>query len=131
MERSGIAGRRTTNNSIPPMESAENEEVRTMKDLLHKAWLFGAGVFDFTKDKVEALVQEMVRRGEITQQESSEAVKQLLAKAQEAQQAMVAKVKELTKGAVDEIKVAKASDLEALEARVAALEEALKVKDRG
>ena len=26
-----------------------------MKDLLHKAWLFGAGVFDFTKDKVEAL----------------------------------------------------------------------------
>ena len=94
-----------------------------MKDLLHKAWLFGAGVFDFTKDKVEALVQEMVRRGEITQQESSEAVKQLLAKAQEAQQAMVAKVKELTKSTVDEIKVAKASDLEALEARVAALEE--------
>jgi polyhydroxyalkanoate synthesis regulator phasin len=97
-----------------------------MKDMLHKAWLFGAGVFDFTKDKVEALVQEMVRRGEITQQESSEAVKQLLAKAQEAQQGMVAKVKELTKNAVDEIKVAKASELEALEARVAALEEALK-----
>ena len=80
-----------------------------MKELLHKAWLFGAGVFDFTKDKVEALVQEMVRRGEITQQESSEAVKQLLAKAQEAQQGLVAKVKELTKGAIDEIKVAKAA----------------------
>ena len=43
------------------------------------------GVFDFTKEKVEALVQEMVRRGEITQQESPEAVKELLAKAQEAQ----------------------------------------------
>ena len=97
-----------------------------MKELLHKAWLFGAGVFDFTKDKVEALVQEMVRRGEITQQESSEAVKQLLAKGQEAHQAMVAKVKELTKIAIDEVKVAKASDLYSLEARVAALEEALK-----
>ena len=97
-----------------------------MKDLLHKAWLFGAGVFDFTKDKVETLVQEMVRRGEITQQEGPEAVRQLLAKAQEAQQAMVAKVKDLTKGALDEIKVAKASELEALAARVAALEEALK-----
>jgi polyhydroxyalkanoate synthesis regulator phasin len=97
-----------------------------IKELLHKAWLFGAGVFDFTKDKVEALVQEMVRRGEITQQESTETVKNLWSKAQEAQEAMVAKVKEFTKGAVDEIKVAKASDLEALEARVAALEEALK-----
>jgi polyhydroxyalkanoate synthesis regulator phasin len=97
-----------------------------MKEFLQKAWLFGAGVFDFTKDKVEALVQDMVRRGEITQQESSEAVKQMLAKAQEAQQGLVAKVKELTKSAVDEIKVAKASELTALEARVAALEEKLK-----
>jgi polyhydroxyalkanoate synthesis regulator phasin len=97
-----------------------------MKELLHKAWLFGAGVFDFTKDKVEALVQEMVRRGEITQQESSDAVKELLARAQEAQQAMVAKVKELTKSTIDEVNVAKASELEALKARVAALEEALK-----
>ena len=93
-----------------------------MKELLQKAWLFGVGVFDFTKEKVEELVQEMVRRGEITQQEGPEAVKQLLAKAQEAQQAMVAKVKELTKNAIAEIKVAKASDLAALEKRVAALE---------
>jgi len=99
-----------------------------MKEMLHKAWLFGAGVFDFTKDKVESLVQEMVRRGEITQQESSEAVKQLFTRAQEAQQTMVAKVKELTQNAIDEIKVAKASDLEALEKRVAALEEALKAR---
>jgi polyhydroxyalkanoate synthesis regulator phasin len=97
-----------------------------MKELLHKAWLFSIGMFDFTKEKVEGLVQEMVQRGEITQQESPEAVKQLLAKAQDAQQALWEKVKELTKAAVDEINVAKASDLEALEKRVAALEEALK-----
>jgi polyhydroxyalkanoate synthesis regulator phasin len=97
-----------------------------MKEFLHKAWLFGVGMFDFTKDKVEALVQEMVRRGEITQQEGPEAVKELLAKAQETQEALVAKVKELTKNAINEINVAKASELKALEARVAALEEALK-----
>jgi polyhydroxyalkanoate synthesis regulator phasin len=97
-----------------------------MKDLLQKAWLFGVGLFDFTKEKVDTLVQEMVQRGEITQQESPEAVKQILAKAQDAQQAMVEKVKELTKNAINEIDVAKASELKALEKRVAALEEALK-----
>jgi polyhydroxyalkanoate synthesis regulator phasin len=97
-----------------------------MKDLLQKAWLFGVGLFDFTKEKVDAMVQEMVQRGEITQQEGPEAVKQLMAKAQDAQQAMLDKVKELTRNAIDEIKVAKASELEALKARVAALEEALK-----
>jgi len=97
-----------------------------MKELLHKAWLFSVGVYDFTREKVEATVQEMVQRGEITQQESPEAVKQLLAKAQDAQQALVDKVRELTKSAIAELDVAKASDLEALEKRVAALEEALK-----
>jgi polyhydroxyalkanoate synthesis regulator phasin len=97
-----------------------------MKELLHKAWLFSVGMVDFTKEKVEGLVQEMVQRGEITQQESPEAVKQLLAKAQDAQQALWEKVKVLTKAAIDEINVAKASELEALEKRVAALEEALK-----
>ena len=60
-----------------------------MKDFLQKAWYFGLGVFDFTREKVEALVQEMVRRGEISQQESPEAVKELLARAQEAQAALV------------------------------------------
>jgi polyhydroxyalkanoate synthesis regulator phasin len=99
-----------------------------MKEILHKAWLFGVGVFDFTKEKVEELVQEMVRRGEITKQEGPEAVRELLGKAQEAQQAMVAKVKEVTRSALDEFKVAKTSELEALEARVAALEEALKAR---
>ncbi len=49
-----------------------------MKDFLRKAWSFGLGFFDFTRDRVESLVEEMVRRGEITQQESPEAVKQLL-----------------------------------------------------
>jgi polyhydroxyalkanoate synthesis regulator phasin len=97
-----------------------------MKDLMHKAWLFGMGLFDFTKEKVEGVVQEMVQRGEITQAESPEAVKELLAKLQETQQALWEKVKELTKNAVDEINVAKASEVEALEKRVAALEEALK-----
>jgi polyhydroxyalkanoate synthesis regulator phasin len=97
-----------------------------MKELLHKAWMFSVGMFDFTKERVEALVGEMVQRGEISQAESPEAVKELLAKVQETQQALWEKVRELTKTAIDEINVAKASELEALEKRVTTLEEALK-----
>jgi polyhydroxyalkanoate synthesis regulator phasin len=100
-----------------------------MKDILRKAWMFSVGMFDFTKEKVEALVADMVQRGEISQAESPEAVKELLAKVQETQQALWMKVRELTQSAVDEINVAKASELEALEKRVAALEEALKSKE--
>ncbi|MCL4501944.1 MAG: polyhydroxyalkanoate synthesis regulator [Deltaproteobacteria bacterium] len=97
-----------------------------MKDILQKAWHFGLGVFDFTREKVEAVVAEMVRRGEISQQESPEAVKELLGKAQEAQAALVEKVKELVNTSLVELRPARAADLEALEKRVTALEEEVK-----
>ncbi len=45
-----------------------------MKDLLQKVWFFGLGVIDATKEKVEGLVDEMIKRGEVTQQESPEVV---------------------------------------------------------
>jgi polyhydroxyalkanoate synthesis regulator phasin len=96
-----------------------------MKELLQKAWLFGLGLLDATKEKIENLVQEMVKRGEITQQEAPQAVKEMLAKAQEAQQAFWDKSKELVNKLVSEGKLARAEDLEALEKRVAALEEEL------
>lgn len=94
-----------------------------MQEFWRKAWLFGAGVFDFTKEKVESAVQEMVQRGEISQSEGPEAVKQLLEKAQEAQGVLVDKVKELVNKALAETKLARAADLEALQQRLAALEE--------
>ena len=81
------------------------------------------GFLILPREKVEALVQEMEQRGEITQQESPEAVKQILAKAQDAQQSLLAKVKELTTNAIAEMKLARSADLHALEKRLAALEE--------
>jgi polyhydroxyalkanoate synthesis regulator phasin len=97
-----------------------------MKDIWQKAWHFGLGVFDFTREKVESLVEEMVRRGEITKQEGPEMVKELLGRAQGAQAAVMDKVKELVHKALAEARPAKAADLEALEKRVAALEEEVK-----
>ena len=97
-----------------------------MRDFLRKAWFFGLGAFDFTRDRVESLVEEMVHRGEIAQQESPKAVKELLDRAQEAQAALVDKVKELVARALAETKLARAADLEALAKRLAVLEEEIK-----
>ena len=82
-----------------------------MKDFLRKTWFFGLGLLDFTTEKVEALVEEMVKRGEVTQQESPQAVEQIMARAQEAQQVLFDKVKELVKKSMAEMKLARAADL--------------------
>jgi len=97
-----------------------------MEEYLRKAWFFGLGVLDATKDKAEAFVAEMVKRGEINQQESPEAVEQILAKAKETQKALFEKVKEMISKTIAEMKLVRAADLKALEKRVAALEKKLK-----
>jgi polyhydroxyalkanoate synthesis regulator phasin len=94
-----------------------------MEEIWRKAMLFGMGVLDFTKEKMEDLVEEMIRRGEVSQSERGQAVEELMKKAQTEQEALFNKIKVLIHQAISQMGLAKASDLSALEKRVAALEE--------
>jgi len=47
-------------------------------DFFEKAVLFGLGVFDLTKEKAEKLVDEMIKRGEMSESDKAKAVKELL-----------------------------------------------------
>lgn len=94
-----------------------------MEEIWRKAMLFGMGVLDFTKEKIEDLVEEMIRRGEVSQSEKGQAVEELMQKAQTEQEALFNKIRVLIQQAISQMGLAKASDLSALEKRVAALEE--------
>ncbi len=96
-----------------------------MEDLWRKAKHFGLGVVDFTREKVEALVNDMVKRGELSEDETSQAVAEIMAKAKSEQDALLEKLKSLVEKAIAEAGLARAADLEALEKRVAALEKKL------
>jgi polyhydroxyalkanoate synthesis regulator phasin len=105
-----------------------------MTDLLRKAWFFGLGVFDFTREKVEALVQDMVQRGEISQNEGPEAVKRILAQARESQENLEEKVKAVVEQVISKmpqggslgLEERLVKKLEALERRVDALEKEIR-----
>ena len=47
-------------------------------DFFKKSILFGLGVFDLTKEKAEKLVDEMIKRGEMSQSDKAKAVQELL-----------------------------------------------------
>jgi polyhydroxyalkanoate synthesis regulator phasin len=95
------------------------------EDFWRKAWFFGLGLANFTRAKVEALVEDMIKRGEISQQERSQTVEELWARWKAAQEAFWEKVKEVVAKAVHDLKPARAEDLEALAKRVDALEREL------
>jgi len=93
-----------------------------MEDLWRKAKHFGLGVVDFTREKVEALVNDMVKRGELTEDETSQAVAEIMEKAKSEQDALLDKLKPMVDKAISQAGLARAADLEALEKRVANLE---------
>ena len=47
-------------------------------DIFKKSILFGLGVFDLTREKAEKIVDEMIKRGEMSQSDKAKAVKELL-----------------------------------------------------
>jgi polyhydroxyalkanoate synthesis regulator phasin len=96
-----------------------------MEDLFKKTISFGIGLFDYTKEKVEHLVDELVKRGELTKQESTQAVEELWEKAEKEQGAFWNKIKEFVNSMVAEMPLVRRSDLKALEDRLAALEKKL------
>ncbi len=93
-----------------------------MNDFFKKTLHFGIGLLDYTKEKVESLVEEMVRRGEMSRQEGAEAVEELWTKAKEEQAAFWEKVKTFVSKVVDDMALVRRSELKALEERLAALE---------
>ena len=47
-------------------------------DIFKKSVLFGLGVFDLTREKAEKIVDEMIKRGEMSQSDRAKAVKEML-----------------------------------------------------
>lgn len=93
-----------------------------MDDFLKKTMNFGLGLFDYTKEKVESLVEEMVKRGELSRQESSQAVEELWDKAKKEQNAFWERVKEYIAKIIEDMALVRRAELKALEDRLAALE---------
>lgn len=63
-------------------------------DFFKKSVLFGLGVFDLTAEKAEKLVDEMIKRGEMSQSDRAKAVKELLKGHDERMQKLNTKIDE-------------------------------------
>jgi len=94
-----------------------------MEEFWRKTVHFGVGLWDFTKEKVEGLVDEMVKRGEVSQQDRSQAVEQIIEKAQGEQQAVYERLKELVNQIIAGMGLARQAEVENLEKRLSALEQ--------
>jgi polyhydroxyalkanoate synthesis regulator phasin len=101
----------------------------TMFDLIKKTMLTGVGLVFMTKDRIEELVEELTKKGELTVKEGKELLDDLLKKSTKAKKDLEKQIEKVVKNSMKKMNLADAQELSKLMKRVKKLEEALKEKN--
>lgn len=93
-----------------------------MKNVLKKTLTLGLGLAVVTKEQVENLVDELVKKGEVSTAESKNLVSEILQKGHEQQQELNSKIRTQIKELLNDLHLASKEDLEDLKRRIKDLE---------
>lgn len=93
-----------------------------MFDILKKTMLFGAGLASMTREKMEKFVDEMVKRGEISEKEGRELVDDLIARSKKVRQDFEESVTRAVAKALEKLNIPQRSEIDKLWARIEELE---------
>lgn len=93
-----------------------------MSDLFKKAISLGVGLTVVSKEKVEKVVDDLVKRGELAPNESKDLVNSLIERGEEEQTQIKTIIYEQVKRVLSELDVPSDKDVASLKQRIAALE---------
>jgi polyhydroxyalkanoate synthesis regulator phasin len=93
-----------------------------MSDLFKKAISLGVGLTIVSKEKVEKVVDELVKRGELAPSESKALVDRLVERGEEERGVFKTAIHEQVQRVLKELKVPVQADIAVLESRIAVLE---------
>jgi len=100
-----------------------------MKEFIRKGMLFGMGLATATKEKIEETVEEMIKKGEMTEKEGKDAVDDLVKKSKEMKQDLRDKVEQIVADTLKTLNVPTRDEFVDLKDRIARLEDSQKQKD--
>lgn len=93
-----------------------------MKDLINKGLAFGLGLAVVSKEQIEKLVDELVKKGEVSSAESKEMIRDLFEKGEAEKKEMNIRIHEQLEKLLKELNIPTKADLERLEQRIQDLE---------
>lgn len=93
-----------------------------MIDVFKKTYLAGLGLATMTGEKIEEIVEELVKKGEVAEKDRKELVDELIAKGREQREQLSESVKESVSKVVYELKIPRREQYEDLLKRVEELE---------
>jgi len=96
-----------------------------MQEIIKKALLAGAGIAAYGEEKARALIEDLVKKGELSSQEGAKLVKSVAEKIEENRKEIDLKIETTVKKVMGALNLAKKDELEALKKKVEDLESRL------
>jgi len=93
-----------------------------MKDLINKGLALGLGLAVASKEQIEKLVDELVKKGEVSAAESKELIRELFEKGEAEKKEMNGRIHEQLDKLLKELNIPTKADMERLERRIQDLE---------
>ena len=93
-----------------------------MDPILQKIVYASIGAFTITKEKVEELVDELIKRGEVSQEEKSKVIKETMAKIEERSKQAKVWIEDSVNKAAEKMKPKFQKDIEEMQNKINALE---------
>ena len=93
-----------------------------MKDFINKGLAIGLGLAVVSKEQIEKLVDELVKKGEVSSAESKEMIRDLFEKGEAEKKEMNIRIHEQLEKLLKELNIPTKADLERLEQRIQELE---------
>lgn len=103
-------------------EEDKKSGMPAMKDLIEKAVLMSVGAVSVTKEKIEALVDEFVSKGQLTREEGEKLISEAGERAKLESSTFKGKASEAYQDTLQSMNIATRDSLEELERRIAVLE---------
>jgi len=101
-----------------------------MMDFVKKTYLAGLGLASLTGEKIEEIVEELVKKGEVAEQDRKKLIEELIAKGREQREQLSETVKDSVQKVVNELKVPRRDQYEELLKRVEELEKMVNPEKR-
>jgi len=93
-----------------------------MIDLLKKTILIGVGLVSMTREKMEEIANDLVKRGELSEKEGRDLVDELLTKSKDAKKDFETRMEKMLADALNRLNIPTRKEIQELKQRIAILE---------
>ncbi len=95
-----------------------------MLDYIRRMTLAGAGLALMTTEKIQEIVDDLVKKGEMTEKEARETVNEFMEKSKQARRDMEGKMEQWVTGFLNRMNIPTRKELDEIKERLARLEKA-------